>query len=115
MKTLVLLSMLCMGGAVWSQDWSTNTYKYGEQYEGYVITDEGERVDGYIKYRNRMIMQEEVIFYSVKDNPSTKKKYMADKLSEYKVGDKLYHCIPYSGSSARATRANLCTRCRRMY
>lgn len=91
-----------------AQDWSTDTYTYGEQYEGYVIGINGDRVDGFIKYRNRAIMQEEVIFYREKDNTSTKKKYLVADLAEYKVADKLYHCIPYSGNSGgQSVRGNL--------
>ncbi len=91
-----------------AQDWNSDTYKYGEQYEGYVIDLNGDRIDGFIKYRNRAIMQEEVIFYSDKDNSSTKKKYDVDDLSEFKVGDKHYHCIPYSGNNGgQSIRANL--------
>ena len=91
-----------------AQDWSADTYTYGEQYEGYVIDMNGDRSDGFIKYRNRAIMQEEVIFYREKDNTSTKKKYLASDLAEYKVGDKLYHCIPYSGNAGgQSVQANL--------
>ncbi|MFT5859633.1 MAG: hypothetical protein ACI865_001737 [Flavobacteriaceae bacterium] len=91
-----------------AQDWSSDTYIYGKQYVGYVIDTDGERIDGFIKYRNRAIMQEEVIFYREKDNTSTKKKYLVADLKEYKVADKLYHCIPYSGNSGgQSVRGNL--------
>ncbi|MDX2361262.1 MAG: hypothetical protein QNK23_10675 [Crocinitomicaceae bacterium] len=106
-KTLLLAAFALLTIGVNAQDWSTDTYKYGEQYEGYIIDAEGNKIEGYIKYRNRVIMQEEVIFYKVKDNPSTKKKYLASNLTEYKVGDKLYHCINYSGGQGRQTQGNL--------
>lgn len=86
-----------------AQDWSTTNYKYGEQYPGYVVDLDGQKLIGFIKYRNRNVMQKEVIFYSEKDNPSTKKKYKAKDLREYKVADKLYHCIPYAGSTSDFT------------
>ena len=93
-----------------AQDWSANTYTYGEQYEGYVIDLNGDRIEGFIKYRNRVIMQEEIIFYAEKDNTSTKKKYETSELNGYGVGDKTYECIPYSGSNARQSiQANLIT------
>tara|TARA_Y100000385_G_C13051228_1_gene619860 strand:- start:851 stop:1498 length:648 start_codon:yes stop_codon:yes gene_type:complete len=91
-----------------AQDWSTGKYKYGEQYEGYVVDINGDRIDGFIKYRNRAIMQDEVIFYGDKDNASTKKKYAVSDLAEFKVADKHYHCIPYSGSNGvQLIKANL--------
>ena len=100
-----LFTLICVN--VSAQDWSSDTYKYGEQYEGYIIDLEGQKIEGFIKYRNRSVMQEEVIFYKIKDNPSSKKKYLVKNLKEYKVGDKLYHCINYSGGQGRQLRGNL--------
>ena len=100
---LMLLSI-----TVKAQDWSTDVYKYGESYEGYVIEKSGKKIEGFIKYRNRVAMQDDIIFYKVKDNPSTKTKYMPEDLKEFKVGDKLYHCINYSGgASLGKIKANL--------
>ncbi|MFT5779384.1 MAG: hypothetical protein ACI837_002342 [Crocinitomicaceae bacterium] len=90
-----------------AQDWTTDTYKYGELYEGYIINDKGVKMLGYIKYRNRNINQEEVYFYH-ENNPSTKKKYLVNDLQEFKVGDKTYRCIMYSGNeSIQKKKANL--------
>ncbi len=99
----LFLSLVSFG-----QNWSTDNYKYGELYEGYIVDSKGQRFDGYIKYRNRMIMQEEVIFYRELNNPSVKKKYETADLKEFKVADKHYHVIPYSGSKVKfEMRANL--------
>ena len=106
LKNTLLLAFTILGLSVSAQDWSTSKYKYNELYEGYVVTAEGEKIEGYVKYRNRYVMQEEVIFYKTKTG--TKKKYMANQLMEYKVADKLYHCINYSGgASISQIRANL--------
>ena len=103
---LFLLSSISLN----AQDWSTDTYTYGEQYEGYIIDLNGDRIDGFIKYRNRVIMQEEIIFYTEKDNASTKKKYESSDLQGFGVGDKAYECIPYSGSNgAQSIQENLIT------
>lgn len=108
MRGLLAVLFVFAGWMINAQDWSTDKYQYNEIYEGYIITKEGERIDGFIKYRNRYVMQEEVIFYKSKSNPSSKKKYMADDLMEYKVADKTYHCINYSGgASVSKIRANL--------
>ncbi len=90
-----------------AQDWSTDTYKYGELYKGYVIDNEGAKTEGFIKYRNRWAMQNEVSFYKVNNLESKKTKIMASNISEYKVGDKLYHVIPYSGKAGTLRKANL--------
>ena len=90
-----------------AQDWSTDTYQYSELYEGYVITAEGVKIEGFIKYRNRYVMQEEVIMYKSKEDVRSKTKYEAADLAEYHVGDKTYHCINYSGGAGIDIRANL--------
>jgi hypothetical protein len=93
-----------------AQDWTTDTYQYDELYDGYIIDNNGVKILGYIKYRNRNINQEEVYFYHEKDNPSAKKKYLVDDLREFKVADKTYRCINYSGSSSyQKKKANLLT------
>lgn len=97
MKASTFLFFLFLSSLSFSQDWSTDTYKYDELYPGYVITLKGEKIEGYIKYRNRFIMQEEVIFFSDPNVVSTKKRYEAKDLLEYEVADKHYACIRYSG------------------
>lgn len=94
--------------SLFAQDWSTDVYKFGEQYPGYVIDKDGKKTEGFIKYRNRYVMQNDVIFFTEKGNKKTKVKYKTADLKEYKVADKLYHCINYSGGlSKKAIRANL--------
>lgn len=103
MRKLSLILFLLGSVSVWAQDWES--YQYGELYEGYVITNEGQKLTGFIKYQNRTDMQEEVIFYKTKT--SSKSKYEAEDLKEYKVADKLYHCFRYSGNSAYTKHALL--------
>lgn len=107
MRIGILLVVLAISAVANAQDWTSGNYQYDEQYPGYVVTKEGEKLEGFIKYRNRYVMQEEVVFYGKKDNNSTKKLYEADDLLEYQVGDKLYHCIPFSNSTSMKIRANL--------
>ena len=109
MKANIFFFLLLFTTSTWAQDWSSDTYKYDELYPGYVITLNGDRLDGYIKYRNRFIMQEEVIFFSDPNLSTTKKKYEAKDLSEYEVADKHYECIRYSGKkgSYPEVRGNL--------
>ena len=106
-KRILFLLITFFTLSVNAQDWSKESYEYGKLYEGYIIDLEGNKTEGYIKYRNRWVMQNEVIFYKKNDLESPKKKYMTQDLSEYKVADKLYHCIHYSGGNGRLVRANL--------
>lgn len=108
--TRVLFAILFIGSAftVAAQDWSTDVYKYGEDYPGYVITQEGEKIEGFIRYRNRYVMQNDVIFFKTKGDKKSKVKYKTSDLKEYMVADKLYHCINYSGGLlSKPIRANL--------
>lgn len=95
---LLIFSLLCsLGPLVHAQDWSTDVYTYGEDYPGYVIDENGEKIEGFITYKDRYSLQNEVVFYKEKGNKKTREKYKTADLKEYKVADKLYHCIHYSG------------------
>lgn len=91
-----------------AQDWSTDVYKYGEEYPGYVIEANGNKIEGFIEYRNRYSMQNEVVFFKTKGDKKSKIKFDTGDLKEYKVADKLYHCINYSGGLlSKPIKANL--------
>jgi hypothetical protein len=80
-----------------AQDWSSDVYKYGEIYPGYIVDSKGNKTEGFIKYQNRYSLQNNILFYTDKNDRKSKKKYKAEDLKEYKVADKLYHVIHYSG------------------
>ncbi len=90
---------ICVANSVNAQNWNPNNFSYGELYPGYIVKADGERIGGHIKYRNRYVMQNEIIFYRDKDDIKTKKKYKPEDLKEYKVADKVYHCLNYTGSA----------------
>ena len=94
-----LIFLIALNFQLSAQDWSTDTYQYEELYPGYVIKADGEKIAGFIKYRNRMAMQDAIVFYMDKDNPRTKETYRPEELLEYEVADKHYDCIKYSGSA----------------
>lgn len=78
------------------QDWSSDIYKYGELYPGYIVED-GNKTEGFIKYTNRKDLQTTVIFYTDKNDRKSKTKYKSKDLTEYKMADKVYHVIHYTG------------------
>lgn len=98
---LSLVGSLCLN--VHAQDWSNETYTYGELYEGFIVTKDGERTSGWIKYRNRYVMQHEIIFYRDIEDLTTKKRYKPTDLKEYGVADKVYHIMYYSGRTVEAS------------
>jgi hypothetical protein len=95
-SALLLLNATIQASA---QDWSTDTYQYDEMYPGYVIKADGEKIAGFIKYRNRMSMQDEIVFFMDKTNPRSKETYRPQELLEYEVAEKHYDCLKYSGSA----------------
>lgn len=107
-KGLLLALIAFMGMTASAQDWSSDVYKIGEEYPGYIIDTKGKKTEGFIKYRTRYSMQNEVHFFTEKGNKKTKVKFKAADLKEYMVADKLYHCINYSGGlMAKPIKANL--------
>jgi hypothetical protein len=107
-RTLVATGLALLLSTAYAQDWSSDVYKGGELYPGYIIDADGKKTEGYIKYQNRYTMQNEVLFYTDKDDKKSKQDLKTKDLKEYKVADKLYHCINYSGGlSGSAIRANL--------
>lgn len=77
-------------------DWSSDTYKYRELYPGYIVKDD-QKIEGFIQYTNREALQTDVIFFTDKNDKKSKTKYKSKDLTEYKMADKVYHVIHYSG------------------
>ena len=108
MKTLLLIGMIFTGTSLFAQDWSTDVYKYGEEYPGYIIDADGNKTEGFITYQDRYTMQNKIIFWKEKGNKKSKEKLDTKDLKEYKVADKLYHVIHYSGGLlSKPLRGNL--------
>ncbi len=99
LKTLVFSAFMLTTFIMMAQtpDWSTDVYKYGTLYPGYIIDADGKKTEGFIKYRNRYSLQNNILFYTDKNDKKSKTKYKGEDLTEYKVADKLYHVIHYSG------------------
>lgn len=97
LRKLLLPLILISSFVSLSKDWDQSVYKYGEQYPGYVITAKGKKIEGFIKYTNRYDLQNTVVFFTEKGNRKSKEKYKSKDLKEYKMADKVYKCINYSG------------------
>lgn len=108
LKSILFSAFMLSSFIMLAQDWSSDVYKMGELYPGYIIDASGKKTEGFIKYDNRYDMQNDVLFYTDKDDKKSKVKYATADLKEYMVADKLYHCIHYSGGLlAKPIRANL--------
>jgi len=115
-KNRFLLSALCLlfafNGYANPQDWSD--YRPGELYAGYIIKTDGTKIEGYIEAQRRGASpgnlsfnsnQSRVIFYTHPEDENSKVIYSPTDLKEYKIADKVYRSMNYSGGlSSRPVR-----------
>lgn len=86
-----------------ADEWDADDYKQGKLYEGYVISLGGDTTHGYIKAlryfgsSNETTNQTMCYFYENEDDAEPFMTYKPATIKGYKMGDKLYHSIPYSG------------------
>lgn len=100
MKTLSFLSALAafvFSQSAIAQDWSSKVYKRGEIYPGYIIKLDGDTLQGHIQYENQFENQKEISFFSDPKDKKNKVKYKAEDLKGYKMADKEYRSLAYSG------------------
>lgn len=96
---IIILLLLVTSPAfqVKAQDWGGVNYEYYKAYPGYIITNAGDTVRGYVEHGDRTRNQTKCIFFTDISNNKTKKTYKPDELKGYSVGDKLYRSVRYSG------------------
>ena len=70
-------------------------YVVGQLYEGYVVKEDGSRVQGFIRYgtleQNRGLCE----FYTDKNNRKTRSKYKVKDIAGYKVGSEEYISVDF--------------------
>lgn len=103
-----LLSTMLLFAAFASNAQTNHAYVDGGTHEGYVILADGTQKNGYIRYSNPYSIQNTVVFFTDKDDKDTKEKFDTDELKEYRVGEKTYHVIHWSGGmTAKPLKGNL--------
>lgn len=114
--TLLFLTSLSYAqeGTPPTVDWSPEIYQVGKIYPGYIIELEGDTIKGYIKALNRCSTggigksnQNWVEFYSSPTDKKPLDKFNPKKLKGYKIADKIYESISYSGGLLKAPNFNL--------
>jgi hypothetical protein len=95
----ILINLLAFG-----QDWSPDIYRVGEKYPGYIIKNDGTKIEGYLLAYGRCALnpftpdnQTKVTFYSNPNDKKTKIDYKPEDLKEYVIADKHYVTMNYSG------------------
>lgn len=95
-------------------DWSPEVYQVGKMYPGYIIKSDGDTIKGFIKADNRCSIggigssnQNSVAFYTSESDKKPAAKYKPTDLKGYKIADKVYESIDYSGGMFKKTNFNL--------
>jgi hypothetical protein len=108
MKGKLFGLLFILGHIGFAQDWNSYPFKRGEQFEAVLITLHNDTLKGFVKFEDPVAMQEEVHFYAKQNVKKSLTVYKPADLVSYEVGDKLYHCIPYSGGvGSKTIRGNL--------
>jgi hypothetical protein len=95
-------------------DWSRDIYKVGKKYPGYVITSDGDKVQGFIKAGSRCSTngmgnsnQNFCAFYTNENDKKPTAKYKPKDIKGYMIADKVYESINYSGGLMKKPNFNL--------
>ena len=123
MKKLLIFAVLfattsilqAQQGTTTSQaDWSPELYQMGKKYSGYIINLDGDTVQGYIKALRRTNIdgmgvsnQNRVLFFVKESDKKPVEKYKPSELKGYKIADKVYESINYSGGLLKKPNFNL--------
>jgi len=98
MKKLVLLFALMISGLAFSQI-DDNWEERSEKQPGYVITNKGEKIEGYLKRFLKIKSQRKVKFFKTLDTDPVV--YRAKDLKAYQIADDYYETHPYEGLSGK--------------
>jgi hypothetical protein len=95
-------------------DWSPDVYQVGKKYPGYIIKLDGDTVHGFLKADNRCSLgglgnsnQNTAEFYLNENDKKPVDKYKPDEIKGYKIADKVYESINYSGGLLKKPNFNL--------
>ncbi len=95
-------------------DWSPEIYRVGTIYPGYIVKLDGDTIQGFIKANTRCSgggigssNQNLAQFFTSKTDKKPAAKYKPADIKGYKVADKVYESINYSGGLFKKPNFNL--------
>ena len=95
-------------------DWSPELYRVGNIYPGYIVKLDGDTIQGFIKANTRCSggglgssNQNLAQFYTSKTDKKPVAKYKPTDIKGYKIADKVYESINYSGGLFKKPNFNL--------
>lgn len=78
-------------------DWSGNVYKPGGIYPGFYVSNANDTVYGYFMHDDKKSNQKKCRFYVNELDRKPTSEFKPEDIKSYKVGDKLYRTLNYSG------------------
>lgn len=95
-------------------DWSPEIYQVGKIYPGYIIKLDGDTIKGFLKASSRCSIggigssnQNTAAFYLNESDKKPVAKYKPTELKGYKIADKVYESINFSGGLLKKPNFNL--------
>ena len=80
-----------------AQDWSGKVYTTGQIYPGYYVSNTNDTVQGYFLHGNQVSNQKKCYFYKNETDREPTFAFSPHDIKSFKVADKLYRTVPYSG------------------
>jgi hypothetical protein len=105
---LILMPVLCfpaISGNLSDGDVSDTTasVKLWSIYPGYVITQNGDTIKGYLMLKNYAANQDKVLFFNSPDDKKYTKKYKPKELKAYKTGPRYYESFKFKPPSTASS------------
>lgn len=113
MKKIVLTAafLFCLVSVQAQPDWSGRIYMVGRIYPGFYVTNANDTVFGYFEHGTQAGNQKKCSFYTNEMDKKPAKEFRPEDIKSYKVADKLYRSINFSGGlTAKPLRFNLVTK-----
>ncbi|MCX6317100.1 MAG: hypothetical protein NTW29_07405 [Bacteroidetes bacterium] len=107
----LLVCLFAMGLQSSAQDWTGQVYQVGKIYPGYYVKNSNDTVYGYFQHGTQAGNQKKCFFYTNEMDRKPSAEFKPEDIKSYKVADKLYRSINYSGGlMAKPLRFNLVTK-----
>src|ERR1035437_9086873 len=96
-KITAIAALLLVAMTAGAQDWSGTIYRVGLIYPGYYVGEKDDTVQGYFKMGNQTDNQNTCNYYKNEMDKKPTQKFAPEDITSYKVGDKIYRSIHFSG------------------
>jgi hypothetical protein len=102
MKRTGIVAIMCLAFSLvhaqrYEPDWSGNVYMVGRIYPGFYVTNANDTVYGYFMHDDRKGNQKKCRYYKNEMDKKPTSEFKPEDIKSYKVGDKLYRTLNYSG------------------